>query len=199
MGGIPTMGGRSNRTASPLSRGDHGGHRVPLPCLSRASAPGRPGPREAGYSEPSPGVCTLIGSSGLEAGLAQATEELARAGMDRVCTRLTSTFRSRASHPGEFIRQTRVLPMSTASGIRMDFIFAAFPFEKAMIDRAVERPLGGVTARVATRKDLILLKIGNICSRSPTCWLPHSTNLKSDLPARASRQLKIENYNDLPR
>jgi hypothetical protein len=79
--------------------------------------------------------------------------------MDRVCARLTATFVSRASHPGEFVRQTRVLPVSTASGTRIDFIFAAFPFEKAMIDRATERPLGGVTARVATREDLILLKL----------------------------------------
>jgi hypothetical protein len=45
--------------------------------------------------------------------------------MDRVCTRLASTFLSRASHPGEFVRQTRVLPVSTASGTRIDFIFAA--------------------------------------------------------------------------
>lgn len=43
--------------------------------------------------------------------------------------------------------------------MRLDFLFAAFPFERVMIDRAVVRRFGGVKVRVASLEDLILLKL----------------------------------------
>jgi hypothetical protein len=52
-----------------------------------------------------------------------------------------------------------VLPVETASGVRLDFLFAAYPFERVMIDRAPLRRVGAVEARVASREDLILLKL----------------------------------------
>jgi predicted nucleotidyltransferase len=79
--------------------------------------------------------------------------------LDDVCAQLTARYVSRAASPVEFVRKHRVLPVETAEGVRIDFIFAAFPFERTMLSRAVERRVGDSTVRVATREDLILLKL----------------------------------------
>jgi hypothetical protein len=79
--------------------------------------------------------------------------------VDRVCLLLCASYLPRIADPVEFVRKTRVLPVATEGGVRLDFIFAAFPFEKAMVERAALRQLGGVGIRVATREDLILLKL----------------------------------------
>jgi hypothetical protein len=49
----------------------------------------------------------------------------------------------------------------THGGVRIDFVFAAFAFEKKMIDRAQRRPLGSLLVRTATPEDLILLKLAS--------------------------------------
>ena len=79
--------------------------------------------------------------------------------LDRVCVSLCSRYYPRVADPRKFIGETRVLPVTTNDGVRIDFLFAAFPFEKEMVVRAPLRPLGGVTVRVATLEDLILLKL----------------------------------------
>ena len=66
---------------------------------------------------------------------------------------------SRVADPNNFVRKTRVLPVVTDGGVRLDFLFAAFPFEQRMIYRAPLRDVGSVTVRVATLEDLILLKL----------------------------------------
>ncbi len=60
--------------------------------------------------------------------------------------------------PLAFVAKTAVFPAVSKNGTRVDLIFAAFPFEKEMIDRAVEKTLGAAMIRVATVEDLILLK-----------------------------------------
>jgi nucleotidyltransferase AbiEii toxin of type IV toxin-antitoxin system len=79
--------------------------------------------------------------------------------LDEVCLRLCTVYIPRPEKPAEFVRKTRVLPVTTTEGIRLDFLFAAFPFEKTMLDRAVVRPIGSASIRVASREDLILLKL----------------------------------------
>lgn len=60
--------------------------------------------------------------------------------------------------PVSFARRTRVLPLISKAGVRVDLVFAAFPFEKEMIDRATPKPVGSRSIPVATVEDLILLK-----------------------------------------
>jgi len=79
--------------------------------------------------------------------------------LDRVCEGLCSRYHPRVADPREFVGKTRVLPVTTNTGVRIDFLFAAFPFEKEMVERAPLRQLGDVTVRVATLEDLILLKL----------------------------------------
>jgi predicted nucleotidyltransferase len=78
---------------------------------------------------------------------------------DRVCDFLSARFTARVARPREFVRKTGVLPAATDEGVRLDFIFAAFPFERTMIERAPLRQIGRVAVRVARLEDLILLKL----------------------------------------
>jgi predicted nucleotidyltransferase len=61
--------------------------------------------------------------------------------------------------PVAFLRQTRVLPMTTASGVGIDLIRAGLPYEEAAIARAQFVDLGGAQVRVAGAEDLILHKL----------------------------------------
>jgi predicted nucleotidyltransferase len=78
---------------------------------------------------------------------------------ERVCLELSSRYRPRIGDPMGFATKTRVLPVANDAGVRLDFLFAAYPFEKVMVDRAVLRRLGAVEVRAASLEDLILLKI----------------------------------------
>ena len=79
--------------------------------------------------------------------------------LDAVCTSLATQFRARVGDPVRFVRRSRVLPLTTLNGVRIDIVFAAFPFERAMIMRAVRRQLGARAIPVASLEDLILLKV----------------------------------------
>jgi hypothetical protein len=58
-----------------------------------------------------------------------------------------------------FVRETRVLPLDAAGGLRVDVIFGLLPFEEDAIRRAVPIEVGGQQVRFVTAEDLILLKI----------------------------------------
>ena len=79
--------------------------------------------------------------------------------LDRILTLLSDTFQPRTGDIAAFVARTRVLPVLTSDNVRIDFLFAAFPFEKTMVERASMRSLGGVTVAVASLEDLILLKL----------------------------------------
>jgi predicted nucleotidyltransferase len=72
---------------------------------------------------------------------------------------LTSAFRTLTAEPVDFVRKTRVLPLESADGVRMDVIFGVLPFEKAAIERAVAIAVEGRSVRVCTAEDLLLMKI----------------------------------------
>jgi predicted nucleotidyltransferase len=60
----------------------------------------------------------------------------------------------------EFARKRRVLLLQhRESGIGIDVSFGALPFEDEMISRSKIVSLGGVTFRVATPEDLIIMKM----------------------------------------
>ena len=58
-----------------------------------------------------------------------------------------------------FIGRTRVLPLETASGVRVDMVFGLLPFEEDAIRRAKDIPIGGTNVRFCTPEDLLLMKI----------------------------------------
>lgn len=72
---------------------------------------------------------------------------------------LTSEFDVLVSHPVEFVKENRVLPLSSVSGVRIDVIFGLLPFERDAIRRGVVREVGDGPVRFCTAEDLILMKI----------------------------------------
>jgi hypothetical protein len=72
---------------------------------------------------------------------------------------IARTFRVAVSDPVAFVRDTRVLPLDTAEGVRIDVIFALLPFELDAIRRARDVRIADRPVRVATPEDLILMKI----------------------------------------
>jgi hypothetical protein len=67
--------------------------------------------------------------------------------------------RPAVANPLAFVQQTRVLPLDSADGVRIDVIFALLPFEVDAIRRAQEVSIAGRTVRVVTAEDLVLMKI----------------------------------------
>jgi hypothetical protein len=61
--------------------------------------------------------------------------------------------------PSDFVRDTRVFPVSMPSGVRIDLIFGLLPFEEEAVRRAARVEAAGRTIRVCTAEDLILMKI----------------------------------------
>ncbi|MDA8066525.1 MAG: hypothetical protein M0031_13660 [Thermaerobacter sp.] len=68
-------------------------------------------------------------------------------------------FRVLPPDPLPFVTETRVLPLGSAAGVRLDVVFAALPYETGAIGRAVPVSIGGVNCRVCTAEDLIIHKI----------------------------------------
>ncbi len=68
-------------------------------------------------------------------------------------------FKILADEPLSFVEKTRVLPMISAKGVRIDLIFGMLPFECDAINRAVVRKIRGQAVKFCTPEDLILHKI----------------------------------------
>ncbi len=63
------------------------------------------------------------------------------------------------SDPENFVRDTRVLPVRTSNGIRIDLIIAGLPYEKTALGRAREIVILGLSMRICSPEDLIIHKI----------------------------------------
>lgn len=61
--------------------------------------------------------------------------------------------------PENFVRDTRVLPVQTSNGIRIDLIFAGLPYEETALGRAREIAIQGFPVRICSPEDLIIHKI----------------------------------------
>jgi hypothetical protein len=70
-----------------------------------------------------------------------------------------AAFRCMVPEPEAFVSSTRVLPLQTDDGVRIDMIFGMLPFEEEAISRARSLRVGGATLRVCAPEDLILMKI----------------------------------------
>lgn len=73
--------------------------------------------------------------------------------------RLGRTYRLLPGDALTFARATRVIPIETPDGIRVDLVLADLPYEEEAVRRAVALPIGGAKVRVCTAEDLILHKI----------------------------------------
>ena len=79
--------------------------------------------------------------------------------LDAVVAQLVAKFRCRVARPAEFVRGTRVLPLQSARGERIDVVFGMLPFEEEAIRRAVTVRVAGADVRFCTAEDLVLHKI----------------------------------------
>ena len=77
----------------------------------------------------------------------------------RTVAAIAAHFRSPIADLAPFVQQTRVLPLDTDDGVRIDVIFALLPFEVDAIRRARKVPVSGRTVAVVTPEDLVLMKI----------------------------------------
>lgn len=78
---------------------------------------------------------------------------------NRIASMLEEDFRPLISDPEAFADETRVLPLESRAGIRIDLIFGLLPFERNAIERARPVPVADEVIRFCTPEDLILLKI----------------------------------------
>jgi hypothetical protein len=76
-----------------------------------------------------------------------------------VVATLAQDLRVLVEDPLRFIGDTRVLPLETSAGVRIDMIFGLLPFEEEAIGRAVGVAIGGRQVRFCTAEDLILHKV----------------------------------------
>jgi predicted nucleotidyltransferase len=68
-------------------------------------------------------------------------------------------FEARVADALDFARLSRVLLLRyEPTGIELDLSFAALPFERELIERAATRVVRGVTFRVATAEDIVVMK-----------------------------------------
>jgi hypothetical protein len=76
-----------------------------------------------------------------------------------VVTQLAKEFHPLPASPVAFVAQTRVLPVSTAQGVRADLIFAELPYERKAIGRSQQKQVGDRMVAVASLEDLLLSKL----------------------------------------
>jgi hypothetical protein len=79
--------------------------------------------------------------------------------MPRTVEAIAQHFRTPVADRAAFVQQTRVLPLDTDEGVRIDVIFALLPFEIDAIRRARSVSLAGRTVAVVAPEDLVLMKI----------------------------------------
>jgi hypothetical protein len=75
--------------------------------------------------------------------------------VDALCRR----FQPVSKDPAGFVRDTRVLVVTTAQSVRADIVFGTLPAEKDIVQRARLMKIAGTSVRVASVEDLILMKL----------------------------------------
>ncbi len=79
--------------------------------------------------------------------------------LETIIDKATATFKSRVENPLGFAKERRVLPLEDKTGMRIDIIFGALPYEEHAIKRAVTRTVGNATVKLCAVEDLIVHKI----------------------------------------
>ena len=79
--------------------------------------------------------------------------------LTKTISSLETNFKILVNNPESFIQETRVLPLQTLSGIRIDLIFGILPFEEQAIKRSVTKEISNFRIQFCAPEDLILYKI----------------------------------------
>ncbi len=80
-------------------------------------------------------------------------------GLDEVVKCLSRHHRALPPKPAEFVRERRVLPVVTTSGVRADIVFSLLAVEQETIRRGVPKQVAGREIRVASVEDMLLMKL----------------------------------------
>ena len=80
-------------------------------------------------------------------------------GWPHLIDELRRSFRVIPRDPLAFLRDTHVLPVETADGVRIDLLWAKLPYEHKAIARATIEEVAGHRVRVCRPEDLIIHKI----------------------------------------
>lgn len=105
------------------------------------------------------------GIAALQWGRPRLTEDVdikivvARSGWPAFVDSVGARFKPMPEQPLAFLEQTRVLPVSTPRGIRVDLVMAELPYEVDAVGRSVEVACGGRNVRMCTAEDLVIHKI----------------------------------------
>jgi hypothetical protein len=87
------------------------------------------------------------------------TVKLEEPRLETIVADIISTFKAYPPDPVKFVKETRVLPIKTSRGIRVDLIFGQLPYEENAIVRAHTRQVGEEHVKVCSPEDLIIHKI----------------------------------------
>jgi len=74
---------------------------------------------------------------------------------------LAQSFRITVADPLEFAKRNRLVRVQTQTGVDVDLIFAALPYESAALRRAVPVELGGRSINLCSAEDLIIHKLSS--------------------------------------
>ena len=78
-----------------------------------------------------------------------------------VAAAFAPSFRALVQEPAAFVSRTRVLPVESRRGVRVDLIWGMLPFEEQAVGRASPHEIAGHAIRFVTAEDLILYKISS--------------------------------------
>ncbi len=78
-----------------------------------------------------------------------------------VAAAFAPSFRVLVPEPAAFVARTRVLPVESKRGVRVDLIWGMLPFEEQSVRRAGSHEVAGRPIRFVTAEDLILFKIAS--------------------------------------
>lgn len=74
---------------------------------------------------------------------------------------LAQSFHVIVADPLEFARRNRLIRVQTQTGVDVDLILAALPYESTALRRAVPVELGGRTIKLCSAEDLIIHKLSS--------------------------------------
>ena len=86
------------------------------------------------------------------------TADISQVGTEGILEVAGRLGRPLADDPRDIAERGRLVPLRTDSGVRVDLVLAALPFEMEAIRRAREIEVEGVPVRVCTPEDLIVMK-----------------------------------------
>ena len=74
---------------------------------------------------------------------------------------LAQSFRITVANPLEFAKRNRLVRVQTHTGVDIDLILAALPYESAALRRAVAVELGGRIVKLCSAEDLLIHKLSS--------------------------------------